>query len=591
MGRLGLVLLALVVCLASSDALARGRKKKKKKSRKRAAVERVYSGPNFMLEDWLWDVRGSLRSASTGKANRGRVEHSVRLPLRGRTWRFLASVRKRGTNYGHERLAELVVRAADAVAEKHRGSILDIGNMGLVRGGRITQSKSHQGGRDVDVAIFAVDKKGRRINTGRFIKFNAECKAARGLEVDRARNWELVKALVMSEDPVVQWLFIATPVEKALLQYAREQKEEGWIVRRAAAIMHQPGDSAAHADHFHIRIFCSDWDRAQGCVDYGPERSRHVRDDSIKTRRVETLERRISRGLDSQRLAALETLFVLAPDRAGGLARKLLCDPSKKMVERALAEVKHSTTQGWEKLVAGALHCAAEPATELVLLEAVGKYLDKRVRKAARKAAARPYCLDGAKCSGSDCKAALRLCVVAVEALAWSTELSDGKVLAGLVESKEKRVRRKAVRALRTLFATNDPVVAGKKVDEKKTGEKKSRAERWQRLVRKSRKLSWEKQAFRQFQRQGYALHSRLTRKANTALLLKALKTGFPLGFASQRALASIFKQDFQRPLGNRAAYRLYARLAANSGRAGPAAQPTSPGRQALRKLPPLPEM
>jgi len=571
------------------DAFARSRKKRKKK--KRARVEKVHTGPNFMLDDWLWDVRSSMRSASVGKVNRGKVKRSASVPLKGRTWRFLGSVKGRKTNYGHEKLSDLVVRVADAVAEKHPGSILDIGNMGLASGGRIVQSKSHQGGRDVDLAIYAVNAKGKQVNTGRFIKFNRECKAGRGLKVDRARNWELVKALITSEDPVVQWLFISRPVKEALLKYAREQKEEGWIIRRAAAIMHQPGDSAAHADHFHVRIFCTGWDRAQGCVDYGPERSRHARDDSILAGRLDRLKRRVRKGLDKERLAALETIFSLEPDRAGALAQGLLCDPSSKVVVRALAEVKRRKKADWEKTVASKLKCAPGPETELVLLEAVGDYLDKRVRVAARKAASRAVCKDASTCKGAGCDKALKLCRTAAGALAWSTDLKDGKILADLLESKDKRVRKKALSAIRTLYVTSDPAVPGERVRSKKK-KKKSRAQRWRLLVKKSRKLTWEEQAFRQLQRQGYALKGRLARKANTALLLKALKKGFPFGFAAQRALATIFKQDFNRPVKNRAAHRYYSSLAAGSGRTRKPATPADKGqRQAMRKLPPLPEM
>jgi hypothetical protein len=36
--------------------------------------------------------------------------------------------------------------------------------------------------------------------------------------------------------------------------------------------LHQPGDSAPHDDHLHLRIYCSQNDRPLGCVDRGPVR-------------------------------------------------------------------------------------------------------------------------------------------------------------------------------------------------------------------------------------------------------------------------------------------------------------------------------
>ena len=35
--------------------------------------------------------------------------------------------------------------------------------------------------------------------------------------------------------------------------------------------MVRPKNSSPHADHFHIRIFCTDGDLEFGCKDYGPE--------------------------------------------------------------------------------------------------------------------------------------------------------------------------------------------------------------------------------------------------------------------------------------------------------------------------------
>jgi penicillin-insensitive murein endopeptidase len=38
-------------------------------------------------------------------------------------------------------------------------------------------------------------------------------------------------------------------------------------VRRA---LKQPGDSARHDDHLHVRVYCTPSDRRLGCVDLGP---------------------------------------------------------------------------------------------------------------------------------------------------------------------------------------------------------------------------------------------------------------------------------------------------------------------------------
>lgn len=103
---------------------------------------------------------------------------------------------------------------------------------------------------------------------------------------DTARNWQLVEALVTDPSIRVQWIFVSDPLGHALLQHARTHDRPAWVVEYAALVMRQPGDSAPHDDHFHVRILCTRADRFHGCKDrqpvwqhekktykyYGPER-------------------------------------------------------------------------------------------------------------------------------------------------------------------------------------------------------------------------------------------------------------------------------------------------------------------------------
>jgi penicillin-insensitive murein endopeptidase len=60
------------------------------------------------------------------------------------------------------------------------------------------------------------------------------------------------------------------PLAELLLDHARKIGEPADLLARARLALRQPGDSAPHNDHFHVRIYCSEADRAYGCIDRGP---------------------------------------------------------------------------------------------------------------------------------------------------------------------------------------------------------------------------------------------------------------------------------------------------------------------------------
>ena len=72
-----------------------------------------------------------------------------------------------------------------------------------------------------------------------------------------ARNWALVKALVLDRKAPVSHVFIYAPLRRRLLLYAISTDEPASVIRRASEIMSQPGDSLPHDDHMHVRIACS----------------------------------------------------------------------------------------------------------------------------------------------------------------------------------------------------------------------------------------------------------------------------------------------------------------------------------------------
>ncbi len=266
----------------------------------------------------------SRDSTSLGMANDGSLRRGVE--LRSGPGIRLAP---RKVHHGTVELVGLVTRAAREVASAYPGSLLTVGNMSKPRGGRIGVSVSHQSGRDVDLYFYALDaRSGERVPGPRhMVKYGPDgLSKDRRLRFDVARNWALVEALL--EDPVpVQWIFVEAHLKKLLLQEGLRRGASPEVLDKAAKAMAQPSDSAPHADHFHVRIFCPPDDLMDGCVDYGPERwwARYPR-----------------RAMD-ERVHALEAL---ATDRAAPVERRV----------RALELLSRLRARGaWQTLV-GLVH-------------------------------------------------------------------------------------------------------------------------------------------------------------------------------------------------------------------------------------------
>jgi hypothetical protein len=79
-----------------------------------------------------------------------------------------------------------------------------------------------------------------------------------------------VEALAADEDAGVVRIFCANWLRTLLLEYARTHGRPEALVARAEELLLQPGDSAAHDDHFHVRVACTPEERIGGCRDGSP---------------------------------------------------------------------------------------------------------------------------------------------------------------------------------------------------------------------------------------------------------------------------------------------------------------------------------
>ncbi len=232
-----------------------------------SVIEPVWIEPYHpFLDDEPHDV-----SVSIGTTTEGYLVNARILPLPGKTYDILPRQRERGLNYGTDEMIDLLVHASGVLWRLH-GRRLWLGNIGRRGGGDIPWSVSHNTGRDADIAfcytnpqghpvdppdLLQVDKNGRSTSHNGYYRF------------DPARTWTLVRALLTVNKAQIQYLFIASPLKKMLLDHARKKGEPGHLVARADKILVQPSHASPHDDHLHLRIFCSLKDVLGGCVNGG----------------------------------------------------------------------------------------------------------------------------------------------------------------------------------------------------------------------------------------------------------------------------------------------------------------------------------
>lgn len=211
---------------------------------------------------------------SRGRPSCGWHAGGRRLPDQGRHFRVLRNDAQGGRHWGTGRLVTMVEQVADRACPAQGGVALVVGDLSAPRGGQIPHHASHRTGRDVDLLFFARDAlTGEPVLTPEFVRYDRDGNSVGSLvplRFDTARNWDLVEAVVAARDVGVARIFVATWIERLLVDHARARGRPSAVVHRAEQLMHQPGDSAPHDDHFHVRIACAPEERAAGCVDWAP---------------------------------------------------------------------------------------------------------------------------------------------------------------------------------------------------------------------------------------------------------------------------------------------------------------------------------
>jgi penicillin-insensitive murein endopeptidase len=148
-----------------------------------------------------------------------------------------------------------------------------VGDLSNRRGGKIPRHNSHRTGRDVDFLFYMTDPAGAPVRSPGFVHVGSDGLAEFAgdyLRLDVERQWLLTKALLTSDLVEVQWLFVSRDIEALIIDYALARETDLELVWHAETVMLQPGDSAPHDDHVHLRIACAPTETVYGCEGGGP---------------------------------------------------------------------------------------------------------------------------------------------------------------------------------------------------------------------------------------------------------------------------------------------------------------------------------
>jgi len=215
-------------------------------------------------------------SISVGKASNGYLVDAARLPDKGEGYMTREIWLQRDNRYGTDELVELITGVARRLAPQMKGTKLVVADMSSHHGGGGRENsafhRSHQSGRDADLLYYMRDALGQPFEADAMHQFDGRGRTHDGsnITLDVPRTWLLVKELVAAPEAPVQFIFMYEPIARLLLEHAAQIGEPPAVIAKARLALKQPGDSARHDDHMHVRVYCSKGDREFGCVDMGP---------------------------------------------------------------------------------------------------------------------------------------------------------------------------------------------------------------------------------------------------------------------------------------------------------------------------------
>ena len=181
-------------------------------------------------------------SVSLGQPDRGSLQNGIQLPPHS-LYRLRSADRAWATQ-------RTVHRILDAFGSMRTTKVVYLHDLSLRQGGPIPGHRSHQNGRDADIAYY------QHHHVSRFKTVSAE-------EMDADSTWKLLHWWLARD--AVSYVFIDWGLQKPLFESASrsgasKRQLARWFQfprppeRRLGVIRH----AAGHKDHFHVRFGCGD---------------------------------------------------------------------------------------------------------------------------------------------------------------------------------------------------------------------------------------------------------------------------------------------------------------------------------------------
>lgn len=246
-------------------------------------------------------------SLSIGTTRDGFVVSCRALPRDLPTLRQLEVQSKRGTACATDELIEAIVKASIEVERSAPGGVMTVGNLSRVGGGDMVWSVSHNSGRDVDIGFFLLGPDDKPFIPKDFVRLDRNGRAVVDgvpVHLDVRRTWIAVRSLLRNPAIQVQWIFMAGPLKRMLIEYAK-RKEKPAVISMAEEVIVEPVRARPHDDHMHLRIYCSRDDLLEGCKDKGTNRPWYKpHPDLVAARAAELLKLSYSRDAATRAGAA-----------------------------------------------------------------------------------------------------------------------------------------------------------------------------------------------------------------------------------------------------------------------------------------------
>jgi hypothetical protein len=195
---------------------------------------------------------------SLGAPWAGRLQHATALPP-GDGYYLRRPERAYGTQTTIELTEQAIRETLDAFPDEH---VLAIGDISIPSGGTISQHRSHQSGRDIDVGLFYLEKPAGY--PASFIHADED-------NLDCAATFKLLESFLATtdDDGGVQMVFLDFDVQGILYHWALDNGVSEHRLERIFQYPHGRGSSDGivrhepnHDNHMHVRFKCPAEDTA-----------------------------------------------------------------------------------------------------------------------------------------------------------------------------------------------------------------------------------------------------------------------------------------------------------------------------------------